>query len=193
MSNKMLYPFFCIQRQWVICGLNVVRIVPHLRRKHKVHQSTQRVWPCVEALQKDEKSFTISFPLYLHFLSSKMKMVKVLLYYLLQLKEENDFKKHGQGLKDTVHAYFLFQERLLDCYVNDENRSNILPNIEFISMRNFTSRLNTSIFKLQLKSILNIKQINVRLYRHSKNSKRVLILCENNWTNVPDFLYHQPL
>lgn len=93
MSKKMLYPFFCIQRQWVICGLNVVRIVPHLRRKHKVHQSTQRVWPCVEALQKDEKSFTISFPLYLHFLSSKMKMVKVLLYYLLQLKEENYFKK----------------------------------------------------------------------------------------------------
>lgn len=42
----------------------------------------------MEALQKQQRFFTISIPLYLNFWSSTMKTVKVLLDYLLQLKYE---------------------------------------------------------------------------------------------------------
>ena len=106
MSNVTLYPLFLSQWKRVIYGFNVVRVVPHLRRKHKVQQSTQRAWQRMEALQKQQRIFTISFPLYLNFLSLKIKTVKerVFLYYLLRLK----YKRVNKVGRTLVSRWILF-------------------------------------------------------------------------------------
>ena len=65
----------------------------------------------MEALQKQQRIFTISFPLYLNFLSLKIKTVKerVFLYYLLQLK----YKR--VKLKTRLDVRLLADESYLRC------------------------------------------------------------------------------